>query len=69
MLKDHCHDVTDVKFHEVVQGMPEVRNVWFYQDRTCPFMTYAHLAPQHTQARQDPTIGTAMGLSALQACH
>lgn len=69
MLKDHCRDVTDVKFQEVSSEMPALRNVWFYQDRTCPFMTYAHLAPQQVKPQQDLATGTAMGLSALQAYH
>lgn len=69
MLKDHCQDVTDVKFSEVVPGMPSIRNVWFYQDRTCPFMTYAHLTPQQTKPQQSTAVGAAMGLSALQAYH
>lgn len=58
------HDVTDVEFHEVVT----LPNVWFYQDRTCPFTTYAHLQPNHsTQA--DLGVGVARGLSALQAAY
>jgi len=68
-LSELCQDVTDVKFQEVVQGMPEIRNVWFYQDRTCPFMTYAHLNPQHVVPQQSQDIAVAMGLSALQALH
>lgn len=58
-------DVTDVEFREVVT----LPNVWFYQDRTCPFMTYAHLQPQTKAAPADLNVGVARGLSALQAAH
>jgi hypothetical protein len=56
-------DVTDVEFREVVT----LPNVWFYQDRTCPFTTYAHLQPISTQTPADMQVGVARGLSALQA--
>lgn len=69
MLKDHCKDVTDVKFQDVVPGTVALHNVWFYQDRTCPFMTYAHLTPAQKTGQQDLAVASARGLSALQARH
>jgi hypothetical protein len=62
-MRHHLQDVTDVEFREVVT----LPNVWFYQDRTCPFMTYTHLQPQTPAAHTDLQMGVARGLSALQA--
>lgn len=58
-------DVSDVEFREVVT----LPNVWFYQDRTCPFTTYAHLQPSPKLASADMQVDVACALSALQANH
>lgn len=68
-MRHHLQDVTDVAFKEVVTGAPEIRNVWFYQDRTCPFTTYSHLQPQQQARTQTDDVSVARGLSALQARH
>lgn len=58
-------EVTDVEFRENVT----LANVWFYQDRTCPFTTYAHLQPPLHTTQDDLFVGIARGLSALQVAH